>query len=147
MNKILLIVVFLLFSSFSFSQDGRSMKPIINDVNDVVSAVESRGAEVVKIEFDIVSTDVKTSYRVLSSGWNYSIGVIGDYRSEDMDVEVYKQKVNGDYVLVASDTKSSNYAIVNIKPTEDAWYKFVIKCYKFKPGYTSCHYGLIVVHE
>lgn len=51
MNKILLIVVFLLFSSFSFSQDGRSMKPIINDVNDVVSAVESRGAEVVKIEF------------------------------------------------------------------------------------------------
>lgn len=147
MNKILLIVVFLLFSSFSFSQDGRSMKPIINDVNDVVSAVESRGAEVVKIEFDIVSTDVKTSYRVLSSGWNYSIGVIGDYRSEDMDIEVYKQNANGDYVLVTSDTKTSNYAIVNVTPTESAWYKFVIKCYKFKPGYSSCHYGLIVVHE
>jgi hypothetical protein len=147
MNKILLIVVFLLFSSFSFSQDGRSMKPIINDVNDVVSAVESRGAEVVKIEFDIVSTDVKTSYRVLSSGWNYSIGVIGDYRSEDMDVEVYKQKSDGNYELVVSDTKVSSYAVVYVTPTESTWYKFVIKCYKFKPGYTSCHYGLIVVHE
>lgn len=42
MNKILLIVL-LLISSFSFSQNDRSMKPIMNDVNDVISAVESQG--------------------------------------------------------------------------------------------------------
>ncbi|MCK9416836.1 hypothetical protein M0Q97_09290 [Candidatus Dojkabacteria bacterium] len=146
MNKFLLIGVFLLISLFSFSQD-LSMKSIMNDVNEIISAVESQGSEVVKVEFDIVSTDVKVSYRVLSPGWYYSIGVLGDYRSEDMDVEVYKQKSDGTYEFVVSDTKVSDYAVVYVSPTESAWYKFVIKCYKFKPGYTACHYGLIVVHE
>lgn len=80
------------------------MKPIMNDVNDVISAVESQGSEVVKVEIDIVSTDVKTSYRKLSSGWNYSVGVLGDFRAEDMDVEVYKQKSDGNYELVISDS-------------------------------------------
>jgi Asp-tRNA(Asn)/Glu-tRNA(Gln) amidotransferase A subunit family amidase len=111
------------------------MKPIMRDMDEIITSVESQGSEVVKVEFDIVSTDVKTSYSVLSPGWNYSIGVLGDYRAEDMDIEVYKQNANGDYVLVTSDTKTSNYAIVNVTPTESAWYKFVIKCYKFKPGY------------
>lgn len=135
MNKILLIVL-LLISSFSFSQNDRSMKPIMNDVNDVISAVESQGSEVVKVEIDIVSTDVKTSYRKLSSGWNYSVGVLGDFRAEDMDVEVYKQKSDGNYELVVSDTKVSSYAVVYVTPTESTWYKFIIKCYKFKPGYS-----------
>jgi Asp-tRNA(Asn)/Glu-tRNA(Gln) amidotransferase A subunit family amidase len=145
MNKILLIV-FLFISAFSFSQE-RSMKPIMNDMNEVISVVESQGSEVVKVEFDIVSSDVKTSYRVLYPNLAYSVGVLGDYRAEDMDVEVYKQKSDGTYEFVISDTKVSDYALVYVYPTEEVWYKFVIKCYKFKPGYSSCHYGLVIVHQ
>lgn len=147
MNKFLLLIIFTIISIFSYSQDERSMKPIMNYMDEVVSAVEEKGSEVVRIEYDIVSTDVKISYRILSSGWNYSIGLLGDERAIDMDIEVYKQNADGTYTFITSDKSVSDYAIVYVTPTENAWYKFVVKCYKFKEGYNACHYGLIVVHE
>lgn len=149
MKKILLIVSLLLVSLFTFAQtdDGRSMKPIMNDMNTFVNTVESNGNEVVKLEFDIVTTDSKNSYRVLTNSWTYRILVMGDYRVEDMDIEVYKQLSDGSYVFVAKDSKTESFAYVDIKPLETGWYKFVVKCYKFKNGYSSCHYGLVIFHS
>ena len=123
------------------------MIPIINDVNDIVRSVESNGSEIVRLEYDIVTIDSKISYRKLTSSWSYNIGLLGDYRSVDMDIEVYKQNSQGTYDLVVSDNSVSSYAVVTVNPNEEAWYKFVVKCYKFKPGYNACHYCLIIAHK
>jgi len=149
MKKFLMIIGFLFVSLFTFSQtdDGRSMKPIVQDVYSFIQTVENNGNEIVKLEFDIVTTDTKNSYRVLTNSWTYRIVVMGDYRSEDMDLEVYKQLDDGTYEFVTKDSKTESFAVIDITPSKTAWYKFVVKCYKFKPGYTSCHYGLIVFHN
>lgn len=159
MKKLLLIISFLLVSVFSFSQvndnNGKSMRPILTDMDQVITAVEDKGFEIVKIEYDIVKKDAeKLSYRVLTNAYTYRVYVLGDYRSEDMDLEVYKQKADGTYELVGKDTKTEKYAMYDIAPSENAWYKFVVKCYKFAPMYsgssetwTGCHYGLMVFHN
>ena len=150
MKKLMLIIGFLFVSLFTFAQydDGRSMKPIISDMKPVIDTVESRGWEVVKLEYDIVSTDSKITYRILTTSWVYRIGVVGDYRTEDMDLEIYKQKSDGTYEFVAQDQKApANFVYIDVQPTEITWYKFVVRCVKFKPGYTSCHYGLIIFHK
>ena len=59
----------------------------------------------------------------------------------------YKQLSDGSYVFVAKDSKTESFAYVDIKPLETGWYKFVVKCYKFKNGYSSCHYGLVIFHS
>jgi len=147
MKKILLLTTLLLFSVFSFSQDDRSIVPILAQVAEVTVKMEEKGFEIVKIECDIVGLqNPKTSYRVLSPLWVYTVGVLGDYRSIDMDIEVYKQHEDGTYQLVASDSKESNFATVSVQPTEECWYKFVIKCHSMKANYIACHYGLIVLH-
>jgi hypothetical protein len=113
----------------------------------VIQKVESNDQEIVRLEFDIVTSDSKTSYRTLTSNWTYSIGVFGDDRAEDMDLEIYKLLSDGTYEFVIKDSKTDSYALVDITPPVTAWYKFVVKCYKFKPGFTGCHYGLIILHD
>lgn len=150
MKKVLLVVVFLLATMFTFSQtdDGRSMKPVMQTMYDVVNTAEGNGLEIVRIEFDIVGKDVpKESYRILTDSWTYRVGVFGDWRTEDMDIEIWKQRSDGTYEFIQKDTKTDPIAFVDFTPTSTGWYKFIVKCYKFKEGYTSAHYGLLVLHK
>lgn len=145
------MVVALLFATlFTFGQtdDGRSMKPVMQTMWDVVNTAEGNGLEIVRIEFDIVKKDSpKESYRILTDAWTYRVGVFGDSRTEDMDIEIWKQQSDGSYIFVQKDSKTDPIAFVDFTPTSTGWYKFIVKCYKFQEGYSSAHYGLLVLHR
>lgn len=145
--KNILVLILIFYSLISYSQSETSMKPIMDNINELVSKFENDGYEIIKIEFDIVSLDSKYSHRELYPNIDYTVAILGDFRSEDMDIVVYKQKVNGQYILVTSDTKISPYDVVSFTPDEKAWYRFDISCYRMKPNYSSCHYGLIILHK
>lgn len=152
MKKLLIVLGFVLFSFFSFGQsfdnNGKSMKPILNDFSQIIEAVEGKGFEIVKIEYDIVKKDTqKESYRFLTNAWTYRVYVLGDYRSEDMDIEIYKQKDDGTFEFIGKDSKTEQYAMFDITPSETCWYKFVVKCYKFSGSYDGAHYGLMIFHN
>lgn len=150
MKKILMVIVFLFATMFTFAQsdDGRSMKPVMQTMWDVVCTAESNNLEIVRIEFDIVNKDVpKESYRILTNAWTYRVGIFGDYRTADMDIEIWKQKSDGTYEFIEKDSKTDPIAFVDFTPTSTGWYKFVVKCYRFNEGYTSAHYGLLVLHK
>ena len=150
MKKTLMIIAFLFATMFTFAQsdDGTSMKPVMESMYTVANTAESNGLEIVRIEFDIVQKDnPRLSYRILTDAWTYRVGVFGDWRTEDMDIEIWKQGSDGNYVFVEKDTKTDPIAFVDFTPTSTGWYKFVVKGYKFKDGYTSAHYGLLVLHK
>lgn len=140
--------VFTLFfslSNYAQSDDGKSMKPILEDALPIINTVEKKGYEIVRIEFDIIK-DEKVTYRQLYEGWEYGVYAFGDYRIEDMDVEVYKE-VGGNWKLVVEDSDESSTALVNVKPLYTGNYKIVVKAAKFASGYKGGHYGLLIFHE
>lgn len=149
MKKLLFLISFLFMTFIGVSQTNidKSMKPILVDATGIINAVEEKGFEIVKIEFDIITDVKKDTYRVLSNIWTYRIFVFGDYRIEDIDLEVYKQNSDESFTLVAKDNKAESFATIDLKPEELSWYKIVVKCYKFKPGYEVGHYGLLILHE
>ena len=148
MKKLFITICFLLIGFFAFSQDdGRTMKPAMVTMTEVVNVAEESGYEIVRIELDIIKSTPKESYRVLSPSWTYRVSVFGDYRVEDMDIEIYQLQTDGTYTFVGKDSKVDPIAMVDFTPTVNTWYKFVVKCYKFKPGYDGAHYGLVVLHE
>jgi len=76
MKKLSFILISLFFVSFTaFAQsgseldneNGTSMMPIINTLNEVVKAIEENNVEIVHIEFDLVfSENSKEFYRNLT---------------------------------------------------------------------------------
>ena len=153
MKKLLFIIGFLFISVLTFSQgfgpeNSKSMKPIVQNMWDnVINTVETQnGYEIVRLEFDIIKTDSKDSYRILSNLYTYRVGVIGDPDKEDyMKVEVYKRLDDGTYIYVTSKFDAVS-AFVDFTPTSTGYYKFVISA-TFKPGYAGCHYGLVILHQ
>lgn len=118
MKKILMIIAFLFVSMFTFSQsdDGTSMKPVMQTMYDVVNTAENNGLEIVRIEFDIVHKDIpKESYRILTNAYTYRVGVFGDYRTIDMDIEIWKQQSDGTYIFIQRDSKTYWYYISKLK--------------------------------
>jgi len=147
MKKLFFSVLLLLIARFAFSQtdDGRSMSPILKAAIPNIELVESKGLEIVRMEYDILK-DQKETYRYLYEGWTYGVWAFGDYRVEDIDVEVYKQ-VGNEWSLIANDKDASSNAVVTVKPLYTGMYKIVVKGYKFAPGANGCHYGLLIFHE
>ncbi len=121
------------------------MRPILADALPIVQQLEEEGMEIVKMDFDILS-DVKTAYRELHEAWNYGIIAFGDYRFEDIDIEVFKD-VDGSWVAIKSDTEAIPQAGVTVEPSATGTYRIDIKAYKFKEGFETGHYGLIIFHE
>lgn len=149
MKKTIFLLAFVLLGSisvFAQSNDGRSMVPILNDIEAYVSVIEDDyDMEIVRIECDILS-DEKVTYRTLNQGWEYIIYAAGDYRFNDIDIEVYKQN-GSDWVLVAKDDDADSSAAVAVKPEISGSYAIKVKAYSLKEGYTAGHYGLIIAHE
>lgn len=123
-----------------------SMKPIMEKSEHLVEYLEDENnMEIVRMEYDILS-DVKTTTRVLSSGYTYFIVAFGDYRFKDIDVKVYRRSAGG-WVEVEKDVDTSATAVVTVTPSYTEEYKIEIKAYSFEPGYDVGHYGLIIAHE
>ena len=122
-----------------------SMMPIFNQAKTYIELLEDKNKrEIVKMEFDIVTTAKKTTWRTLVKDVNYSISVFGDYKVKDIDISIYKS-INSKWVEVVKDKKEESYALVNVKPDKTELYKIVISVYEFKDKYKYAHYGLFFV--
>jgi hypothetical protein len=124
---------------------GTSMKPILTDALSYIQTAEDKGFEIVRMEFDIIS-DTKSTYRTLIEGWTYAVIAFGDYRISDIDIAIYKD-VDGTWTLIQKDNAEAANASVIIKPSSTGMYKIDILAYKFVPGYSAAHYGLLIIHE
>jgi len=127
------------------NENGTSMIPITNEVNDVIKAIEKEKVEIVRIEFDLLF-DSKYSYRTLSKGYTYGILAWGDYRIKTLVIRIYK-KVDGEWKYVADGDESGNASTIKFETTATEEYKFEIKLLEFVEGYSAGHYGLIVFHN
>jgi hypothetical protein len=157
--KKLLFVLFLIFiigvNNSTFSQTSTldnekqtSMQPIIDGLSATVKAVEGEGAEIVRMEFDLIfSSSSKESQRTLFPDYTYGIMVWGDYRIKKMAVNVYKQSASGNWDFVTTGEMKDFISTAFITPTEKALYKFEIIAPEFYEGYTAGHYGMLLLHN
>lgn len=149
-----ILIIFLLAASLVNAQssvpksenaDGTSMMPIFNQAERLIELLEEKNnLEIIKMEFDIISSSKKTTWRTLHKDVTYSISVFGDYRVKDVDVTIYKS-VNDKWVEVVKDKKEESYALVAVKPEKTQLYKIEISVYQFKEDYKAAHYGLFFV--
>lgn len=140
-----MIVLVTLLSFANVFGQGASMKPILTDALAYINVAEDNGYEIVRMEFDIVSS-TKSTYRELQRGWTYGIIAFGDYRIDDIDIKVYKD-INGTWTLIQKDNSAKPNAAVDITPVYTGMYRIDIVAYKFAPGYSAAHYGLLIFHE
>lgn len=147
MKKLFLIIpVFLLSIGFAYSQSETSMAPILEEALPIIETIEDEDLEIVRMEFDIIGEDTKSTYRYLHEGWEYAIIAFGDFRVADMDVKIYKD-VDGNWMEITKDEDIDATAVVTVEPSSTAQYMIEIECYEFEPGYSVAHYGLIICHE
>lgn len=153
--KVLLLFTAFVMPAISYSQncdvskldnkDGTSLKPILSDAAPIVSDIEERGMEIVRMEFDIIFDD-KQVFRQLYSDWEYGIVAFGDYRIEDIDVSVSKE-VDGDWVMLEEDDSSRPKAAVTVEPSYDGLYSIDVDAYEFEKGCDAGRFGVIIFHE
>ena len=147
MKKLLLIVsAFLVSLNFVYAQSETSMAPILEEALPIIETIEEEDLEIVRMEFDIIGENTKSTYRNLHEGWEYAIIAFGDFRVKDMDVKVYKD-VDGNWIEITKDEDIDATAIVTVEPSSTALYMIEIEAYEFEPGYSVAHYGLIICHE
>ncbi len=154
MKKVTLIVFLILINivvsaqtnyAASDNKKGTSMMPIFNKAKVFIKTIEKENKlEIVKMEFDIVTTVKKTSWRTLSKNVTYSITAFGDYRVEDIDISIFKFR-DKKWIRVIKDKKEESYALVSVKPDKTEMYKIEISVYQFKNEYKAAHYGLFFV--
>jgi len=144
-SLILALNIFLVLDVFG-QKEEISMNAILKDAGYYVQKVEMEfGKEIVRMEFDIIQ-NTKTTFRTLTDQYEYGILAFGDYRIADIDIKVYKY-VNSQWTLITQDQTQDRNALVTIKPDFTADYMIEIIAYKFEPGYSVGHYGLIVFHN
>ncbi len=134
------------FTTLTSAQDF-SMSAILSEAAPIIELVEGEyNQEIVRMEYDIISSTTKSSYRELVAGYTYGIFAFGDYRIKDLDIRVYKS-VDGEWILVKKDEEAQDPAIVFIEPSVTGTYRIDISAYEFESGYSAAHYGLIICHE
>jgi len=156
MKKLSFILISLFFVSFSaFAQsgseldneNGTSMMPIINTLNEVVKAIEENDVEIVHIEFDLVfEGSSKEIYRNLTKDYTYGFLAYGDYRIGKVGIELYKETDNGwDYIQTGELSEGTMTLLYDVKETGS--YKIVLRALQMNKDYNVGHYGLIVLHN
>ena len=156
MKQLSFIFISLFFVSFSaFAQtgseldneNGTSMMPIINTLNEVVKAIEENDVEIVHIEFDLVFSDnSKEIYRNLTKDYTYGFLAYGDYRIAKIGIELYKETGKGwDYIQTGELSEGTMTLLYDVKET--ARYKVVLRALQMNEDYNVGHYGLIVLHD
>ena len=110
----------------------------------IESEIESK-VEIVRAEFDII-TSSKETYRQLHSGYDYALIAFGDNRIKDIDIIAYKE-VDGNWIEIAKDNSSTEYATLEVTPTYTGLYKIKIEAYEFETGYEVGFYSLIIAHD
>jgi hypothetical protein len=152
--SIIVISMFILsFTGFAQSgneldnENGTSMKPIINTLDEVVKAIEESAVEIVHIEFDLVFSDSsKEIYRNLTKDYSYGFLAYGDYRIAKVGIELYKESGTGWDYIKSGDLSEGTMTIM-YDVTETGRYKIVLRALQMNEGYNVGHYGLVVLHN
>lgn len=151
MKNLKLIIICLSFFATRNLQaqciNGTTTGPIYKTGAELVTDFDTKGYEIVRMEYDLVFTS-KESFRNLSSDWEYTIIGFADDGVKDLDLKVYEyDDVTEKWSLVIEDKSAESYAILKVKPTKTALYKVEVIIYKFETGYTAAKYGLMYVHD
>jgi hypothetical protein len=156
MMKHLNLLVVLTFLSFSIqaqtgidldNSNGTSMMPIVNNLVDVVKAIEQSEVEIVHIEFDLLFQDgSKEIFRNLSQDYTYGFMAYGDYRIGKIGIDLYKE-TGGSWEYLKSGEITEGTMTLLYKVDETARYKIVLRSLEMTEGYTAGHYGLVVIHD
>lgn len=146
MRKCILLILLAMSCNMFSGNYTTTMSPIMSKGEEIVRYIENElNMEVVRMEYDILRT-TKTTTRILSQGWTYTIVAFGDFRFRDIDIKVYRNN-QGSWQLIDKDSDASAVAAVNITPPYDGEYLIEISAYSFESGYDVGHYGLIIAHE
>ena len=144
-----LVILSLLFSLNLKAQciNGVKSYPIYKMGAQLVEKLDNEGAEIVRIEYDLIFSS-KETFRNMTSDWEYTIIGFADDGVKDVDVKLYEyDELLEKWKLVAEDKSSEAYAVVNYKPAVTALYKVEVIVYEFHEGYTAARYGLMFVHD
>ena len=127
--------------------NGTRSYPIYKMGAQMVEKFDAEGAEIVRIEYDLIFTS-KESFRNLSPEWEYLIIGFADGGVKDLDVKVYEyDDLLDKWTLVAEDDATEAFAMVAVTPTRAAMYKVEVIAYEFYEGYSAARYGLMFVHD
>jgi len=149
-QKILLFgILSLLFMTNINAQciNGTKSLPIYKLGATLVESFDNDGAEIVRIEYDLIFSS-KESFRNLSSDWEYVIVGFADNGVKDLDVKLYEyDELLEQWKVVAEDKSTESYAIISYRPPVTALYKVEIIVYSFYEGYDAARYGLMYLHD
>lgn len=147
-------LLFLLLGSFFLVKstnaqciNGTKSYPIYKLGAQLVDKFDTQGAEIVRIEYDLVFTSTET-FRNLAADWEYTIVAFADDGVKDLDIKVYVyDDLLEQWTLAAEDNSVESFAIATVKPPTAALYKVEVIVYEFQEGYTAARYGLMFVHD
>ncbi|MCB0530465.1 MAG: hypothetical protein KDC61_19340 [Saprospiraceae bacterium] len=144
---VLLIGIFLCDHAAAQCINGTKSYPIYKKGAELVSAIDEKGMEIVRIEYDLIFTS-KETFRQLTSDWEYVIFAFADDGVKDVDLKIYEyDSMLEKYTLVKKDNSTEGTAVLSIKPEKTGLYKIEVIAYEFHEGYNAARYGLFIVHE
>ena len=127
--------------------NGTKSYPIYKTGAQLVDKFDNEGAEIVRIEYDLIFSK-KESFRNLSADWEYAIIGFADAGVKDLNIKLYEYDDLLDrWTMVAEDMTTQTYGIINFKPSISAQYKVEVIVKEFYEGYTAARYGLMFVHD
>ena len=153
MKFVYVLLFFIAITLSSIAQSGkeltnkkpRSMMPIVEGLYETIATLEKENVEIIRIEFDNI-INKKSLIRKLSDNYTYGVMVYGDYKIKKIDIRILK-KGKKNWELLESGENNGTSSIVHIEPKKTADYKIEIEITEFAKGYTSGHYGLIIIHN
>ena len=127
--------------------NGVKSYPIYKAGAQLVETLDNQGAEIVRIEYDLIFSS-KETFRNLTSDWEYTIIGFADNGVKDLDVKLYEyDDLLEKWDLVAEDESVEDYAIIKYKPLVAAMHKVEVIVYEYHEGYSAARYGLMFVHD
>ncbi|MEO1715181.1 MAG: hypothetical protein AAFU60_17775 [Bacteroidota bacterium] len=148
--KPILLLFSLFLLNFSLSAqciNGTKSGPIYEVGGKLVKDFDEQGAEIVRIEYDLIFS-AKDSYRILSPDWEYIIVGFADEGVKDLNLKLYVwNSETKAWDFVTEDTSQEVYGFITVKPEARAEYKVEIIAETFHEGYTAARYGLLYLHE
>lgn len=142
-----ILMVFFSLNMTAQCINGTKSYPIYKMGAQLVESFDNEGAEIVRIEYDLIFSS-KETFRNLSSDWEYSIIGFADDGVKDLDIKLYEyDDLLEKWSLVVEDNSSDAYSVVSYKPPVDALYKVEVIVYEFEESYSAARYGLMIVHE
>ncbi len=152
MKKFYLLLVtitlsFVFNSAKSQCINGFKSYPIYQRGAKLVEKFDEEGAEIVRIEYDLIFT-TKESLRTLNSDWEYVLIGFADDGVKKLSMALYEyDKLLDKWQFLSEDAEREDYTMIIHKPKATTSYKIEIKVAQFEPGYNAARYGLMIVHE